>query len=943
MTAIDNRMPTLVLNYVIAVAGNTVGSIHSVGFNFTTGDTIDADGSVLNIADFPALFDVIGTTYGGDGVTTFAVPDLGGRVIAGAGAGAGLTERDVGDVFGNDAINLSQDNLPTSIGGGGMAIDNTQETVTITYGIRVNGTFPSRSFDGSSDMLATIQAFVGDTVPTGYLPLEGQILEISSNTALFSLLGTTYGGDGRTTFALPDARGRVIVGEGRGPGLSDVRLGERDGSETITLTEAQLPSDLGGGSQAFDNEQPTLALNYIVALTGLFPSDSGAFTSSEPTLGEVILFAGNFPPRGFAFAHGQILSIASNSALFAIYGTQYGGDGETTFALPDLRGRSIIDEAPDINSGQLGGTFGQETTVITNANLDSLEGVAANDAFTISENGQLVAEDVTADNGNGADVEPINVMAVNGFSANVGTQITLSSGALLTVNTDGTFDYDANGAFEFVPEGETITDAFTYRVGASTATVTIIINGEDNDDTFDGVTLSGAINGGLGNNTISYESSGVGVTVSLADASVNTGDAAGDTYIKIQNILGTVLDDTLTGNDGNNIIIGGLGADSMAGGDGIDTLDYVGSLAGVTVDLGLNSGLGGDAEGDILSSFERVFGSNEGDNITGDANNNFLYGGDGDDTISGLLGRDVISGGAGADTLNGGDGFDTLDYRDSSEGVTLDIAAGTGMGGHAEGDVISEFERVFGSNFSDDITGTTSNDIIFGFDGDDTISGGLGDDFLRGGAGADDLIGGDDVDTVDYRGSADGVTVDIQAGTGLGGDAEGDMLSGIERVLGSANGDTITGNDQDNLLQGLDGDDVLNGGLGRDLIRGGDGADTITGGAGRDALFGGDGADVFIFEDIAQSVPGAMRDSIRDFISGSDSVDLSSIDAINGGGDDMFTFIGTNSFSNTAGELQALNLRGNTFIRGDIDGDGVADVEILLRGTLTLDTSDFVL
>jgi microcystin-dependent protein len=78
--------------------------------------------------------------------------------------------------------------------------------------------------------------------PRGWAFCEGQLLPISQNTALFSLLGTQYGGDGRTTFALPDLRGRSAVGQGHGPGLSNISIGEKAGAETATLTQAQMPS-----------------------------------------------------------------------------------------------------------------------------------------------------------------------------------------------------------------------------------------------------------------------------------------------------------------------------------------------------------------------------------------------------------------------------------------------------------------------------------------------------------------------------------------------------------------------------------------------------------------------------------------------------------------------------------------------------------------------------
>lgn len=91
-------------------------------------------------------------------------------------------------------------------------------------------------------MIGEIRMFAGNFAPRGWELCRGQLLSISSNTALFSILGTTYGGDGRTSFALPDLRGRVPVGEGNGPGLPNTRLGQRGGTYEVTLATSQIPS-----------------------------------------------------------------------------------------------------------------------------------------------------------------------------------------------------------------------------------------------------------------------------------------------------------------------------------------------------------------------------------------------------------------------------------------------------------------------------------------------------------------------------------------------------------------------------------------------------------------------------------------------------------------------------------------------------------------------------
>jgi len=168
--------------------------------------------------------------------------------------------------------------------------------------------------------LGEIRIFAGNFAPTGWALCEGQLLPIAQNTALFSVLGTTYGGNGQTTFALPDLRGRVVVSFGQGPGLSPYQEGQMGGTETTTLTAAQMPSHshsvgatetattndpkgavpakyispaagahvygaqsdgtamnsamigASGGGQPVSTLQPYLVINYIIALQGIYPS-----------------------------------------------------------------------------------------------------------------------------------------------------------------------------------------------------------------------------------------------------------------------------------------------------------------------------------------------------------------------------------------------------------------------------------------------------------------------------------------------------------------------------------------------------------------------------------------------------------------------------------------------------------------------------------------------
>jgi microcystin-dependent protein len=175
----------------------------------------------------------------------------------------------------------------------------------------------------SEPFLGEIRMFGGNFAPNGWALCNGQVLSISQNSALFSLLGTTYGGNGQTTFALPNLQGRVPMHWGQGPGLTPRSLGEMSGSETVTLLQNQMPAHthlananntdgnstaptgnlwanavdansqpvssygtvanttmspqaigLAGGNQPHENMQPYLCVTFIIALQGIYPSRS---------------------------------------------------------------------------------------------------------------------------------------------------------------------------------------------------------------------------------------------------------------------------------------------------------------------------------------------------------------------------------------------------------------------------------------------------------------------------------------------------------------------------------------------------------------------------------------------------------------------------------------------------------------------------------------------
>ena len=391
------------------------------------------------------------------------------------------------------------------------------------------------------------------------------------------------------------------------------------------------------------------------------------------------------------------------------------------------------------------------------------------------------------------------------------------------------------------------------------------IDGNGGDDIVEGGAGADQLNGGGGFDVLSYANSLSGVIVNLDTSTVAGGDATGDTIVSFEDIFGSGFDDALTGDAGDNFLEGGAGADHLDGLSGHDTVTYVTSSSGVTVNIETGLAAGGDAAGDTFASIENIIGSEFDDVLTpsgfaatthyvlggggndiinaGASGSDQLFGGSGDDALTGNFNNNVLDGGAGRDSLDGGTGTDLARYVDSDTGVTVDLIAGTGAGGHAEGDQLTGIENIDGSAFADQLTGDASsnffngadgNDVLSGGSGDDRLDGGSGDDLLDGGEGADALVGGKGVDLASYAGSGLGVTVNLERGVGVGGDASGDSLEGIENVRGSQFGDTLIGDAAANVLYGQAGDDSLFGGGGHDQLYGGAGADDLDGGSGFD-------------------------------------------------------------------------------------------------------------
>lgn len=395
----DNAQPSLTLHQQLPAIGpnfprresgdadsKALGIVRTyANFRAPFGEQL-ADGSLKAIAENSALFSLVGTQFGGDGRSTFALPDLRGRVIVDAADGF------IGDITGSRATTLTVNQIPshahevpgslfTERTGGGQPVDNRQASLGLRYLVAIDSFYPVQGGRGAAtpSFIGQVVASTTNFAPAGFRFADGQLLSIAEHSALFSVIGTTYGGDGSETFGLPDLRGRTIIGAGQGPGLTARSLGETVGADTFTLTESQMPqhahalgdgtgSSPTGGHDSVSNMQPSLALTYLIAAIGTYPSFDCCMGIEQTVLGEITAFSGGYTPDGWMLADGRLLRISEHSALFSLLGTTYGGDGRTTFALPDLRGRTIVGTDGDTIAGTM---FGTERFNVSAAQLPS--------------------------------------------------------------------------------------------------------------------------------------------------------------------------------------------------------------------------------------------------------------------------------------------------------------------------------------------------------------------------------------------------------------------------------------------------------------------------------------------------------------------------------------------------------------------------------------------
>ena len=470
---------------------------------------------------------------------------------------------------------------------------------------------------------------------------------------------------------------------------------------------------------------------------------------------------------------------------------------------------------------------------------------------------------------------------------------------------NGTWTYtlaEASTAVQSLNPGSTVTDSFGITSDDGTVSqVVVTIKGAN-----DAAVIGGQTSGTVQESAALGGTSQVAGTLTISDVDNLAQFVAGS----FAGLYGTL---TLSAAGSWTYLLNNANAavDGLSAGQSLNDTFNVTAADGTTQALALT----------IAGANDLRTGTQQADLLTGTA---------GGDTLNGLGGNDTLNGGLGNDVMDGGNGTDTATYAGLGSGVTVSLAISAAQNTGAGGiDTLLNIENLTGTAFADVLNGNSAANIIDGGAGDDTIDGGAGNDTLIGGAG---------IDTASYASATSAVTVSLATTSSQNtGGAGSDILSGFENLTGSNFADKLTGSSAANVIDG------------------GAGADRITGAGGADVLFGGLGDDTFSYAALLDSGPSAAaRDVIRDFqgagLTGGDLIDLSAIDAIAGGRDNAFNFIGNAAFHNVAGELRydTTSTPGYTIVQADTNGDGVADLSIALQWgsnaqPLELIAQDFVM
>lgn len=838
--------------------------------------------------------------YGREGNDTL-LGNAGNDLLEG-GAGADILNGGAGTdtaTYANSATGVNI-NLTTGIGLGGDAQGDTLTAIEIVVGSAFNDTLTS------ANSLHTLQGGAGDDVYvvgiSGVVVTEAAnsgIDEVQTSVGILSIAAydnvenLTYTGSAAFTGTGNASNNIITGGVGsdalRGAAGNDQLIG---GAGNDTLFGGAGADDLQGGAgidtASYADSATGVTINLKTGIHSGFAAGD-TFNSIEAFVGSMYdkdFFTGDASANNFNgnTGAGDTIDYSISSAAVNVNLTTnvvFGGDaqGDTIAGFERVIGSAFSDTLSSSNS------------------THTLQGGAGDDLYILGSNSIVVTE--SAGNGTDEVQTALGIFTIADY-ANVEN---------LTYTGTSTFNATGNDSDNIITGG-TANDSLRGRGGND-----LLIGGAGNDTLFGGAGAD-TLQGGEGTDTATFIDSATGVTVNLKTG-LHGGTAAGDVYDSIEAFIGSNFADSFAGD---------ASANSFNGGAGIDTIDYSSSAAAVNVNLTTNAVSDGDAEGDTIVAFEKVIGSAFNDTLTSSTASHTLQGGAGDDvyivgaatvviteaagsgidevrtglgafslatssnvenltytgtaaftgtgnagdnSLTGGIGNDVFYGGAGADQFHGGAGNDAVSYIDSAVGVTVNLKTGI-HSGIAAGDTFDSIEVIQGSNFSDTFVGD---------------------------AGANSFDGNAGLDAIDYSSSAAAVSVNLTTNIVAGGDAQGDTLTEIEKVIGSAFDDTLASSTASTNLQGGAGNDIYivgaatvmvteaagdgidevrtalttfslknisnvenltytgtlaftgTGNAGDNIITGGAGNDVFIGGAGADEFHGGAGTDTVSFAD----------------------------------------------------------------------------------------------
>lgn len=653
------------------------------------------------------------------------------------------------------------------------------------------------------------------------------------------------------------------------------------GDDRLTGLDSSIGDSLFGG-----NGNDTLSGNGGGdVLLGGFDADTLFGGAGDDTL-----FGGE---NGGDFAHG---GAGDDRIATADVGRAFGGSGQDTITLIDAL---VTDESIDGDDPLDQAATGIDTLVVSGNSLFAVT------RFSMSDSSleRLTAESAIIGNqfDNDLDFFGVGVSGARPFFDGQGGNDTIAATPV---------DDLINGR-----EGD---DSLSGGAGEDE------IYGEFNSDTIDGGAGRDTLYGGPGSDVIRGGADGdiiedegqISIDCGGGDDNVHIVNAA----LKAFGVLGGAGRDSVK-IDGSSTVGGffgrGQGFEDLGPGNvwfgdaGDNTYDLRGMTGGAIV-----SGQNGDDRMIGALGACRFLGEGGNDYLEAFGTGSQLFGGDNNDSLKLRFGAFTVDGGTGSDTLLAPD-FPVMRLgapAAAPAGVRIDLSRSAAQATGAGSYTLTNIENVTGSSRGDTLIGGGAANMLAGAGGNDALVGGLGDDVLNGGVGAD---------TASFATSAVAVTVSLQArgarntGQGL------DTLISIESATGSRLGDVLVGSRGNNVLQGLGGADTIAGGLGNDVL---------AGGAGKDNLSGGGGRDVFRYGALAESTAAAGgRDQIAGFVHLADRIDLSAIDAKGGtpGVNDAFAFVGAAEFS-TEGQIRAVQAGRHALVEINTLGAAGAEMHLLL-------------